>query len=272
MSLKGPLPLRPDDVKALGMGWYSLIPEEDILRHVQANPGLAWWMPDSGNYLIGDLWMRRRAIGHVVEYRREDKDIPVLWDALVGSFRSLGTLVVLLLVDGILPEGNLWLDLGFVEWERLIYYTYRVRGDEGDPAQQLGFRRAGNAELDDILEIDHAAYPWLWWNEREAFQEYLNQPEVEAYLVSLEGRNIGYFSYATYGFWAHLDRIAILPEFQGRRLAPEMLRFLVKLLALRRMHQVNLSTQDRNVVSRRLYEGFGFRREAGMQTLYAFWL
>lgn len=265
-------PLRADDVKRLGMGWYSAIPEEEIRRHVEAFPGLAWWVPSTGNYLIGDYWMRRRRIGHIVEYRREDQDLPALWQLLAERFRRLGVLVVLILVDGILTEGNVWLRLGFQEFERLIYYAYRIRGTEGVPSTLLSFRRAGPEDLDGILVIDHAAYPWLWWSERPAFEEYLAQPGVEAYLVALGGKDIGYFSFATFGFWAHLDRIALLPEFQGRRLAPEMLKYLVQMVRSRNMHQINLSTQERNWVSRRLYEGFGFRREAGMQTLYACWL
>ncbi len=265
-------PLSPQDVKRLGMGWFSAIPEEEIRRHVAAYPSLAWWVPETGNYIIGDFWMRRPAMGYVAEYRREDSDLPALWHALAEEFRRLGVLVVLMLVDGVFAEGSPWADLGFVEWERLIYYAYRIKGTEGSPCPHLAFRKAGPQDLDGILVIDHSAYPWLWWNERRAFEEYMAQPGVEVYLVGLGGRDIGYFSYANFGFWAHLDRIAILPEFQGRRLAPEMLKYLVQVVRARNMRQINLSTQERNWVSKRLYEGFGFHREAGMQTLYACWL
>jgi ribosomal protein S18 acetylase RimI-like enzyme len=265
-------PLRAEDVKRLGMGWFSAIPEEDIKRHVEAHPGLAWWSAATGNYILGDFWMKRRKIGHIVEYRREGEDLQALWYALAESFRSMGTLVVLMLVEGILPQESMWLRLGFQEWERLIYYSYRIKGTEGNPSTQLSFRKAGPEDLDGILIIDHAAYPWLWWNERRAFQEYLAQAGIEVYLVGQGGTEIGYFSYATFGFWAHLDRIALLPEFQGKRLAPEMLKYLIQLVRTKNIHEINLSTQERNWVSRRLYEGFGFRRETGMQTLYACWL
>jgi ribosomal protein S18 acetylase RimI-like enzyme len=112
----------------------------------------------------------------------------------------------------------------------------------------------------ELLRLDHAAFPWLWWNSAAEFAAYAETTGVRLFLGRERGRPIAYVGVTSFPGWGHLDRIAVDPTAQERGLGREALAFAVGALAQAGAGRVALSTQETNVRSQRLYERFGFRR------------
>jgi ribosomal protein S18 acetylase RimI-like enzyme len=128
---------------------------------------------------------------------------------------------------------------------------------------KLRFVRADttNAEsLADLCAVDHAAFPWLWWNSSLEFEVYGFTPGVELHLGYVDSEPVSYVGITAYPGWGHLDRIAVIPAMQGSGLGYQSLDFAVSSLIRRGARRIGLSTQKQNVRSQQLYERYGFRR------------
>jgi ribosomal protein S18 acetylase RimI-like enzyme len=110
-----------------------------------------------------------------------------------------------------------------------------------------------------LVPLDHAAFPWLWWNAEAEFLSYMQLPNVELWAGVLGDEVVSYIGMTHFHGWGHLDRIAIRPDVQGQGLGREALHFAVKRMVARGARRVGLSTQGVNGRSRRLYETVGFR-------------
>jgi ribosomal-protein-alanine N-acetyltransferase len=122
------------------------------------------------------------------------------------------------------------------------------------------------------MEVDHAAFPWLWWNSQEEFDWYLGVPGVEAYVL-LEGeRVVAYAGLTISGRQGHLDRLAVHPDVQTRGYGRALVLFVLQRMAARRVERVALTTQVDNYKSAGLYTALGFVRTAIRYPIYGVWL
>ncbi len=132
--------------------------------------------------------------------------------------------------------------------------------------------------LNQLLEVDHQAFPWLWWNSQGEFDHYLKQEGVVVYLAYFEREDgsllpCGYFGFTLYDRWAHLDRLAVSPVFQKQKLGAYILSYALDLMVERGARRVTLSTQETNHQSQKLYDGFGFQRVRSLEyNLVGKWL
>jgi ribosomal protein S18 acetylase RimI-like enzyme len=122
------------------------------------------------------------------------------------------------------------------------------------------------------MELDHASFPWLWWNSREEMEGYMQLPQVYVYAGWHDGQPVGYASFTMYERWAHLDRLVVAEQWQGRRFGAAQLHHTLLAMAAQGAAHVSLSTQEHNTQSHRLYKGFGFRQMPDMMNLYGLWL
>jgi ribosomal protein S18 acetylase RimI-like enzyme len=123
-------------------------------------------------------------------------------------------------------------------------------------------------DIDTLASVDHASFPWLWWNSVDEFGNYLLLPDVRAYLAKVDGESVGYASYTMYSGWAHLDRLAVAQAQQGKRFGAAQLAYVLRLMVGEGARSVGLSTQENNVQSHRLYGGFGFTRTRDSMYIY----
>jgi ribosomal protein S18 acetylase RimI-like enzyme len=116
-------------------------------------------------------------------------------------------------------------------------------------------------DLAALLSVDHAAFPWLWWNNVAEFAAYARVPGVELY-VGRDARDVpvAYVGLTHFRGWGHLDRIGVVPGVQGTGYGLEALRFAVHLLRSGGATRVGLSTQANNTRSQHLYHRYGFQR------------
>ena len=77
-------------------------------------------------------------------------------------------------------------------------------------------------------------------------------------LADLEGRIVGYEWCELYGSQAHLSRLAVHPEYQGRGIGAQLLYRAVADALAQGASQISLNTQENNERSLALYRRFGF--------------
>ncbi|MEI6043276.1 MAG: GNAT family N-acetyltransferase [Chloroflexota bacterium] len=259
--------IRPEDVAGLNLSWNSHFNTPAFRQQVIDFPGLCWRVRGLGEYVVGDNWRHREDIGQIIETRAPRYRAELIQELLNEYIRrDYGAVVIGSDERG--DNARFYAEAGFHEIERIVYYekpdvsfTYNYRQHAKNPLIMPFQARL----LEDLLKVDHEAFPWLWWNGRTELEYYLKQDGVTVYLTYLEEPSgllspVGYFGFTLYERWAHLDRLAITHDNQGQRLGAYQLAYAIELMANRGAKRVTLSTQETNYQSQKLYEGFGFRR------------
>ncbi len=117
---------------------------------------------------------------------------------------------------------------------------------------------ANLADLDAILEVDHAAFTELWWYDRAILQHALGQGFFS--VAYQRGACVGYQFCTLRQGRGHIVRLATHPQWRrqgiGRRLLSEALTSLEHAGA----QSITVNTQQDNDASLRLYRRFAFQR------------
>jgi GNAT superfamily N-acetyltransferase len=252
--------LLPADVPRLRLS--RPIHEASVLEALEELPNRSVWAPEALEFALLAPWRRRGDITHCQELsaiRHPER----LLRAATDRCRAAGdALFVVMDMDEHRPQG-FYARAGLDPIETVI--TYEAERSRIPPVapSSIRFERAEPARPDHLaalLAIDHAAFPWLWWNSAAEFREYHHTPGVELHLGYDGDRPVTYLGFTTFTGWGHLDRIAVDPAAQGRGIGRAALSFALGVLLRRRANRIGVSTQEGNWRSRRLYEAFGFRR------------
>lgn len=255
-------PLRADDVPSLHVPWSSPFDNRTLAAHLRRHPSRAFWVPQTGEYIVGEPWRHRDEITVVADIVSREHGAAMI-ERLRRPDDALGHELVVMtdFVGSRAPGFYARLGLGLLQ--EVICYELRVVPPEL-PRGTLRFERVTAERMDDLaglLAVDHAAFPWLWWNSVAEFAAYAAVPGVELYLgLDAHGTPIAYVGITHFRGWGHLDRIGVLPGVQGAGYGLEALRFAVQTLRAGGATRVGLSTQANNARSQRLYNRFGFQR------------
>lgn len=256
--------LRPDDVPLLHLGRHRRANDAAVQRILTDYPNRSVWTPETLEFALVAPWRHRRDVA-VIDELSAVKHARTLLQAAVRNCRREGDAVALMTEMDERRHPSFYGRAGLHLIENVITYELpkvRPMANSGELSFAL-VNPARPEQLAALLQIDHAAFPWLWWNSEEEFAAYLATPGVSLALGYDAGRAVAYIGVTSYAGWAHLDRIAVVPEAQGRGLGREALAAAIDLLTARGARRVALSTQRANVRSQRLYERFGFRRSPG---------
>lgn len=267
-------PIRPQDSSAIRLSWSSRFSSARLSRHVARLPSYNWWNPQTGEYLIAEPWRHREEIAAVLEVSGR-RSRAALVRRLTAELPVIGVDLVLLSENEWHSHTRLYRELEFGELEKIVYY--QLAGLESGPRTrrplpELQFVPLGRANLAAVIQIDHVAFPWLWWNSEGEFTFYMGVPGVQAWVGISAGRPVGYAGFTTQGNWGHLDRIAVDPAAQGSSFGAAILAFTLGSMHRQGVTRVTLSTQSDNYQAHRLYEGFGFQQTSNSQTIVGRWL
>ena len=272
--------LTPGDLRELRLPWLSRFSAATLARHIESYPGMALWVPETGEYVVAEPWRNRAEIASIIEVTARKGKAALIQSALMrlaGSGHSLALLSTEIWRD----QTKLYTDLGFERVETIVFFELPFKREPGggvilplDESRlpRLDYAPAEPALLDILLQVDHDSFPWLWWNSRSEFEHYLQMPGVEAYIASYAGQAVGYASFTLYQGWAHLDRLAVITGAQGRKFGAAQLAYSLQLMAQKGANSVALSTQADNFQSHRLYKGFGFHQTSENLSFYGRWL
>lgn len=254
--------LTPADIPQLQVRNHPRLRPGDAESLVIQSPGLSKWHPASGEFVLVTPWRHRPDIPSVnvlSAFQHED----ALLSAAMESAEEQGAAAFVLLDAYEIRRPAFYARNGLEQLETILTYEHRdpqvlVR-DAPKPRQQFEpWFGADDGVLDDLLELDHTAFPWLWWNSKQEFAAYSRMPFVEVWLGRLDGRVTSYVGITHFRRWSHLDRIAILPDVQGQGFGRETLTFAINRMLEMGADRVGLSTQRNNHRSRRMYEKSGF--------------
>ena len=266
-------PLRPEDSGRLSLGWSSNFTPRDLEQHLRAHPGLTWWETASGEYLIGGPWRNRAEIA-VVQELTTRLHTGALTAAFTAACREQGLRLVVILDQHEARPAEFYRRIGFDLLQQIIIYELpRLPRPVPEPAT-LRFTPVTPETHDTLLEVDHAAFPWLWWNSAAEFESYRNLYGVEIFLgCEADGTPVAYVGITSCSGWGHLDRIAVIPGRQSRGHGLETLNFAVARLGSLGAPRIALRPQADNLRSRQLYARYRIPRTAGSDyTIYGTWL
>jgi ribosomal protein S18 acetylase RimI-like enzyme len=255
-------PLQPEDIRTLYLPWSSPFDSRTLADHVRAHPRRAFWLPQTGEYVVGEPWRHRDEITAVADIAARDHG-DVLIERLRRPNPAVGHELVVMtdFVGARQPGAYARLGLGLMQ--EVICYELRVVPPD-PPRGTLAFARISVDRTDDLaslLTVDHAAFPWLWWNSVAEFAAYAHVPGVELYIgTDAHDVPVAYVGITHFRGWGHLDRIGVVPGVQGAGFGLEALRFAVNMLKNGGATRIGLSTQENNTRSQRLYHRYGFQR------------
>jgi len=255
-------PLTTADVRRLAIDPRRGMDADDVLSLVVQHPGLSMWHPESGEFILVTPWRHRKDLPviHTISAIRHETE---LLHAVVRAAAAMKC-VALIYVDSIETRRAAFYERhGFEEIEQIT--TFELSRPRFAPVRfhaQQDFMRVpirDESWLQVILQLDHTAFPWLWWNSRQEMETYLQYPGVEVWVGTLGDEIVSYVGLTHYYGWGHLDRIATHPAYQGRGLGRESLRFAIERMTNNGARRIALSTQGNNTRSRTLYQNIGFR-------------
>lgn len=252
--------LLPGDVPRLRLS--RPIHETAVLDALAELPQRSVWAPDGLEFALFAPWRRRSDIVVCQELSAVRNPERLLRGAAERCREAGDALLVVMDMDERRPAG-FYDRAGLAPIETVCTYEAERSRAPHLPAARLRFEPADTARPDHLaalMTIDQKAFPWLWWNSAAEFREYRHTPGVDLFLGFDGARPVAYVGFTTFAGWGHLDRIAVDPALHGRGLGRDALAFALATLARRGANRVGLSTQENNHRSRRLYEGFGFRR------------
>jgi ribosomal protein S18 acetylase RimI-like enzyme len=268
-------PLTPDLARTLRLPWTSRFTTSVLVAHLRRSPGYGWMAPASGEYLIAEPWRHRDDIASLLEMHARRARAGLVRRALT-DLGAVGAQLLLVPESEWAGHTRFYEEQGFRHLERVVYY--QLLGLTTAPAEGVGPGRRPLPSLelaplaapnfDSVVAIDHAAFPWLWWNSAAEFRSYQAQPNVQIWLGRAASRPVVYAGFTTLDRWGHLDRIAVDPACHGQGYGAAMLAYVLNRMAALGVNRVTLSTQETNTQSQHLYEGFGFRRTAEANEIY----
>ena len=118
-------------------------------------------------------------------------------------------------------------------------------------------RTAHFNDLPEILALDTLAFDQLWRKASSSFSEALANA-VSFAVAETDGQIVGYEWCEIYRKHAHLARLAVHPDFQGRGIGAQLLYQAIVDTLSRGVNLITLNTQEDNYRSHALYKRFGF--------------
>jgi ribosomal protein S18 acetylase RimI-like enzyme len=265
-------PLKLAEVRDLRLPWMSRFSVDSLAAHIQANPGKTLWVPRTGEYVVAERWRHRDDIGNIMEVTAR-KGKSALVRAMLERLREDGCRLALLSDEVWNDQPRFYADLGFAPLEKIVFFQRDLKPNtEFPPAVDtlpvLDYDVAELADLELLIYLDHNSFPWLWWNSREDMSAYMLMNGVSVYVARVAGEPVGYASFTMYNGWAHLDRLAVISTHQKRKYGAAQLAHAMHSMSLLGATHVGLSTQENNIQSHHLYEGFGFKQTRDSMSIY----
>ncbi len=119
-------------------------------------------------------------------------------------------------------------------------------------------REMESTDLEVVEQIDHSAFSHMWQVSRQTIEGFLG---VDGYssIAMMNGQIVGYQASSVFLNKAHINRIAINPQFQNKHIGTTLLGSLFEHLTLMGVTSISVNTQSNNSASLALYQRSGFR-------------
>jgi [ribosomal protein S18]-alanine N-acetyltransferase len=190
-----------------------------------------------------------------------------LWNAARGQLAETGGATVAVIAtqrwfDSILIENGFDLNghITLLEWN----YQPPVRAPL---PSDINLRAMTFADLPRVVEVDSAAFEPLWRNSLPALSKAYSQASC-AFIAEDASGMLGYQLSTEAPHGAHLARLAVRPEVQGRGLGAALVGDLIARILNNGGSHLTVNTQANNAASLALYHKLGFRRTGEQFPVY----
>jgi ribosomal protein S18 acetylase RimI-like enzyme len=180
----------------------------------------------------------------------------LLFDRIITSYQGpVSTIAVLGIHQWFV---DLLLKQSFEVHQNIIVFEfYNQIFSPPQSIQGLTIRPAKFDELSEIAKLDGRCFAPLWQLPEHSLKKAYEQAGYTTLAVH-EGRILGYqMSTESYSS-AHLARLAVDPDFQGKNIGKVLLFDLISHYVANGIHKITVNTQDDNFSSTTLYSHMGF--------------
>lgn len=258
------VPLTEADIPSLRLQLHSRLQEAEAYRAVRDLPGLSQWHPQSGEYVLVAPWRHRTdiiSLREVSAFHHESSLVAAVFEA--ADVQGVAACITAETYERRRPI--FYSRNGMDLMETIISYQHTRVQDYLDaieaPVQDFVPVSLDDPELvQKVFETDNSAFSWIWKNSPGEFQWWMQQPTVEVWAGMIDGHVTSYYGTTFFQSMGHLDRIAVHPDWQGKRLGAETLTVALQRMARMGLQRAALSTQLGNSVSKKFYERNGFKR------------
>jgi [ribosomal protein S18]-alanine N-acetyltransferase len=191
----------------------------------------------------------------------------MLWEAARPALAHKGRFTVAAIVLQDWYHGLL-INSGFFSHQSIVMLE-RDEQASVDISLPAGFSIRGMLQYDlpAVAEVDAAAFELLWQNSLPSLERAYPQA-VLATVVEAEGQVLGYQLSTRNPLGAHLARLAVRPELQGRGVGRALVADLIQQAQRRSMYHLTVNTQSDNAASLALYKKIGFRETGERYPVY----
>lgn len=155
---------------------------------------------------------------------------------------------------------SILLDSGFEHRLSIVMLELNIRNYfPRKAAQGVVIRPMRESDLDEVVQVDREAFGPFWHNSADAIRRARNQSVWST--VAEDGNGvIGYQISTGNPFGAHLARLGVRVEAQGRGVGSALVHDLVQNSGALGTGRLSVNTQDDNIASLLLYQKLGFAR------------
>jgi ribosomal protein S18 acetylase RimI-like enzyme len=191
-----------------------------------------------------------------------------LWDAARYELASLGGATVAAIVTQRWFESIL-IENGFASAQHIVMLEWNRQPFKPYPAPAgITLRPMILDDLPRVAEVDAAAFEPLWQNSLPALSKAFSQA-IYASVAENESGMVGYQLSTGSPFGAHLARLAVRPEAQGRGIASALISDQMdRVCRDKNLSRITVNTQSNNTASLALYEKIGFQRTGEQYPVY----
>jgi ribosomal-protein-alanine N-acetyltransferase len=190
-----------------------------------------------------------------------------LWNAAQGQLAETGGAMAAVIAtqrwfDSILIESGFDLE-GHIT---LLEWNYQSTISAPFPSD-VNLRAMTLEDLPRVVDVDNSAFEPLWRNSLPALSKAYSQ-SLYAFVVEDASGMLGYQLSTGSPNGAHLARLAIRPEVQGRGLGAALVGDLIVRVINSGGSRLTVNTQANNATSLALYHKLGFRRTGEQFPVY----
>jgi len=250
-------------------------------RHLDWRSPLEWlgdryfWAMEEGSQLTAALACPEETDGLAwvrlfvhTGYWSPENAWSLLWDAARHEIAHQGGATVAAIAQhswfGRLLEMS-----GFENRQDIVMLEWQYQPWASREAQGIRIRKMEEADLPRVTEVDRESFGLLWHNSLETLRRAFSQSLLATVAVDEKGI-VGYQLTTGTGARAHLARLAVDPELQGRGVGTALLGNLFGQLVRSGYLKLSVNTQSDNQTSLGLYKRMGFIRTGESYPVYTF--
>jgi len=182
------------------------------------------------------------------------------WEALWAPSMAMLREVRVLQAAALVSAG--WMEpllerSGFRLENEVVFMEHRLSGIPDLPPHPGELRPMRPADLPAVLAVDWQAFDGPWRFSTQTLKAALDSAG-RASAVEVEGKVVGYQITTESPFGAHLARLAVEPEWQGRGIGRALAVEALNWADGQGLDVLSVNTQSDNAAGRRLYRSLGF--------------